>query len=161
MKKFLFCTLLCLTTALAPISVFAAENTAEITYTVPSVPASEGEIQDRAGVIAPFYKELMEISSGLTISDSGRATCGSTALINPYSSVHIEMRVTLWQKVGSSWQEVDSWTKTGSVGQSLLFSKYYNGLDSGYDYKVKSTIKVYQGSKLIEGDILDSPIVYY
>ena len=112
--------------------------------------------------ISPRYIDLTTISANLSISSSGTATCVGTAKARSKTS-YIKAKVILYKKVGSTWKEVSSWSETGSSGKSITLSKKQSGLVSGYSYKVKVIIDVYDSKTgaYIEGDVIESNIVKY
>lgn len=109
-------------------------------------------------IIAPYYEGLYRLATSLVISDTGLAQCiGKASLKSGYSA---DMTVTLQQSSNqSSWTGIKDWTASGSYAVSVN-ENYF--VVSGYYYRLKITIKVYDNnSNLVETVPTYSATKYY
>lgn len=94
--------------------------------------------------VSPCYSYTSTITTSLSISD-GDAIC-NTYVAGYYSSTSkITITQTLQRKSGSSWVDVRSWTNT-KYSWYYDYTNYYYPLTKGATYRVKSCVKVYEGS---------------
>lgn len=130
------CFLLCLTTPVCALSSDEATNQ----------------------LISPRYSYVAEFNLGLDISTSGKAHCFSSITLN--NSLHsCTVKMVLQRNDGSGWEDVKNWSSSG--GQNVIVEKDWYVL-SGYDYRVESTLKVYNANdRLIETLTEVSPVSSY
>lgn len=110
------------------------------------------------GVITPMWKNIDALGAGLTFGALGRANCsGSLELSNTNDTGTLYMY--LQRVVNGSWEDVTSWSTSGSIYVSLGKSFY---VTSGYNYRVHVVAYVYNSSgQLIEAGTQESYTVYY
>ena len=108
--------------------------------------------------IEPQYDLTLSTRAGLTISDSGVASCSGTIRANATTS-KVTITLRLYKKSGSSWLIIKSWSKTdqlfkGSISETYTVSAgTYKVIASG---KVTSTdgqteyVSVSTGEKVYE-----------
>jgi hypothetical protein len=142
MKKKILCTLV-IAMLFSPISAFAA---------VPSVYADIGNEQsysDGTGV-TPYFAAVASITYSLTFS-SGNANCLINVIVPQSKADNLDFQVTLYKKVGTSWQSVTSWNETASVSSGNLASFYQSAsVSSGNTYKFAFTTTVYKDNTVVE-----------
>lgn len=108
-----------------------------------------------ASDVAPYYTGTSSISSSLSISTAGKATC--TGSIRLYSSYTANMTVKLQRYTNGYWSTVQSWSGSGV---STISKSYY--VTSGYYYRVVTAASVYDSSgKYVEGPTMLSTTKYY
>ena len=113
---------------------------------IPAVAAQSPEIN-------PRYVGISNISAGLTISTSGKATCVSSVMPdNRYT-------VTLTMELQQDGRTIKSWYTPVGTSQTVL-EKSYN-VTSGHDYQVVATATVKSGSSVINSYKAYSSIVSY
>ena len=105
--------------------------------------AADSNTKDDYGV-SPCYSYTSSITTGLSIS-GGDAICNTYVEGYYGSTSKITITQTLQRKSGSSWVDVWSWTNTEYYWY-YSYTNYYYPLTKGATYRVKSCIKVYQGS---------------
>jgi hypothetical protein len=141
-KKKVLCTLV-ITALLLPASIFAA---------APSVYANTGNGQsfsDETGV-TPFFAAVASIVCSLTFSN-GNANCAINVTVPQSKADSIAFQVTLYKKVGASWQSVTSWNTTAPVSSMNLASFYQSAsVPSGNTYRFSFTATVYKGGTVVE-----------
>jgi hypothetical protein len=141
-KKKILCTLV-IAMLFSPISAFAA---------VPSVYADTGNepfYSDGTG-ITPFYAVVASITYALIFS-GGKANCAVEVTVPQSKADQVVFQVTLYKKVGASWQSVTSWNKTASVSSGNVASFYQSAsVPSGNTYKFTSEATVYKGATVVE-----------
>ena len=111
-----------------------------------------------SSIIAPYYEGLYHTYSSLTISDIGLTECvGKASLKGGYSG---EITVTLQQSSDRvTWTGIKDWTDSGLYALSVS-ENYF--VATGYYYRLKITVKVYDGSSnLVETVPAYSSIKYY
>ena len=110
--------------------------------------------------VMPCYDHISSVAVGLSISLAGKATCdtGVTLYDNTHSA---EITMVLYRTDdGSNWDEVKTWTYTGT-GRNIDLTKYWY-ITSGYDYAVQSWVDVYDADgDFIESTAVTSPIKSY
>ena len=97
--------------------------------------------------VMPRYDYVALIGVGLEIEYNGRAYC-HTGITLHHSTHSCSLTMVLQRNDGSGWDDVKTWS--GSGGQDLDIEEYWY-VDSGYEYRTKNTIRVYNASgRLIE-----------
>lgn len=101
--------------------------------------------------VMPRYNYVANIVIGLEIEYGGiyegRAYC-HTGITLHQSTHSCSLTMVLQRNDGSGWDDVKTWS--GSGGQDLDLSHYWY-VDSGYEYRTKNTIRVYNANgRLIE-----------
>ncbi len=102
-------------------------------------------------VIMPRYEVINYITAGLTISDSGRASCSATAGVLP--GYRVELLAELQQKNGTRWTTIHDWSTSGSNRVEVSGPWY---VMPGYSYCVKVTVTIYDAS----GNFVEAPVEY-
>ncbi|MPM11101.1 hypothetical protein SDC9_57440 [bioreactor metagenome] len=103
--------------------------------------------------IQPMYTGVSSLTSGLTISTSGAATCGGRASVR--SGYTVDLTVELKQD-GST---IKTWTSSGTSIVSAGGTYY---VASGHSYVVTTTAAVYDSNDhLVENPDKDSLVTYY
>ena len=110
-------------------------------HTVLAADANNSE--DEYGV-SPCYTYTSYTSTSFSISN-GDAICNTYAEGYRSSTTKITITQTLQKKSGSSWVDVWSWTNTEYYWY-YSYTNYHYPLTKGATYRVKSCIKVYEGS---------------
>lgn len=107
-------------------------------------------------VPTPYYTATSSITSGLSISADGTATCqGTVALYG--SSNYANMTISIQQLKNGGWVSIKSWSATHS---KYVFGSY--GVSKGYAYRAVTSARVYSASgSYIETPTAYSSIVYY
>lgn len=103
----------------------AAPISLSLVLAAPKAMALENHPADIAIVyLEPRFEYLSRISSGLTISSSGRAACGGS--FTTYDQYDSRMTMTLQQYVDSGWVDIKEWSQdfTGS-GVKMMDKGYY------------------------------------
>lgn len=113
-----------------------------------------------ATLIQPRYTGLYSLTVSLDIASGGRSTpYGDVSLRSGYSA---DLTLELQRSSnGYSWSSVKEWSTSGSgAGLVYLDKTYY--VTSGYDYRAKCTVKVYDSSnKLVDNVTEYSATVSY
>lgn len=107
----------------------------------------------QASEITPRYTGIATLTSGLTISDTGKATCaGKVMLWDGYTAdVTVELK-----RDGAT---IKTWVSSGS-GVVSAGGTYY--VASGHEYVVTTTATVYDSNgKIVESPSKDSPSKNY
>lgn len=109
--------------------------------------------------IVPYYTYISSMRAELVISALGIATCeGKISSYNASASTG-KVVVTLQKKDGT-WQDVKSWTTTGSALNTVGSDLYV--VSRGYYYRVHVTGTIYNSSgTALETDTLTSKEVWY
>lgn len=109
-----------------------------------------------SNAVEPRYVGLWELSASLSISDSGKATCGGSCKIRlGYSA---DLTIELEQRTGSTWETICTWTEDGA--KSFFEKTVY--VVSGYDYRLTVSADVYNSSgTIIESSVVNSNQVFY
>ncbi len=103
--------------------------------------------------IGLMYTGVSSLTSGLTISTSGAATCGGRASVR--SGYTVDLTVELKQD-GST---IKTWTSSGTSIVSAGGTYY---VASGHSYVVTTTAAVYDSNDhLVENPDKDSLVTYY
>lgn len=107
----------------------------------------------RASEVQPRYIEIASITSGLTISNTGKASCSGTAsLWDDYTA-----KVTVELKQDGT--TIKTWSSTGTA-YVAAGGDYY--VESGHVYVVTTTVTVYNANGgVIESPSKDSPSKFY
>jgi hypothetical protein len=93
---------------------------------------------------------VVSIIYALTFS-GGKANCSVDVTVPQSKADTVVFQVTLYKKVGTSWQSVTSWNKTASVSSSNLASFYQSAsVPSGNTYRFTSAATVYKGGTVVE-----------
>lgn len=87
--------------------------------------------------ISPRYSYTRRVGAGLYIGSSGSARCEGYVMVYDESS-SISMKVSLYQKVGNSWDRITSWYGSSTGNDELEILKYYQLSEYG-TYKVLVT----------------------
>ena len=106
-----------------------------------SLPAQAAEIlPNELVMVQPREIGIVKMNCQLTISSNGNASClGDVSMKAGYDS---EITLALQKSTnGRTWANVASWTGSGS--EKLTKSRF---VTSGYDYRCKLTVKVYNSS---------------
>lgn len=90
-----------------------------------------------ANGISPRYSYTSSVVSGLEISASGVAKCSGRIRVYDSGST-ISMKVSLYQKIGNSWDRVTSWYGSSTGNSYLAMTKTYQLSEYG-TYKVLVT----------------------
>lgn len=114
---------------------------------------------DQAMQPQPRYINISQISSSLSISSSGRASCGGSFVL--YYNYNTNLSIDLQRsKDKNSWTSISSWDKEcSSTNIGAIGKDYY--VASGYYYRVVTTINVKRGSTSVETANCTSQINYY
>lgn len=107
----------------------------------------------QASDVMPRYTGIATLSSGLQISETGKATCnGSASLWSGYTAdVTVELK-----KDGTT---IKTWTSSGS-GMVSAGGTYY--VATGHEYVVTTTVTVYNSNgKIVDNPSKDSPTKNY
>lgn len=103
--------------------------------------------------IQPRWTRIYSLKAFLDISSSGRADCSSKVMLKN-SSDSAELTMSLQRSSnGTSWTTVKTWTDSGQGSISVDGSWY---VLSGYYYRVKAAVKVYNSS----GTLVESATAY-
>lgn len=115
-----------------------------------AVDSSESEV-------APCYTNINGIAAGISINAYGKATCTGSASLT-YASDTGKIIMYLQKKDGNTWYNLYSWTDT-TEPLALSGSRY---VVSGYNYRVKTVLTVYNSAgTIVDGGSAYSPIQYY
>ncbi|BDF68692.1 hypothetical protein CE91St43_26640 [Oscillospiraceae bacterium] len=102
-----------------------------------------------ATAIEPRYTGLYSLTVSLDIAAGGASTSYGYALLR--SGYTADMTLTLQRSSnGYSWSSVKEWTSSGS-GTISLDKTYY--ITSGYDYRAKCSLVVYDSSNSIVDNV--------
>lgn len=124
----------------------------------PVVAMSTELMKEEGPPIQLQYEKINTILSALTISSSGKATCNAKAVLLD-KNYTCTVTMTLQQKDGNTWYTVKNWSSSGT-GVVYCDENWY--VVSGYTYRVKATVKVYNSSgTLIENEAVYSPMTVY
>ena len=103
--------------------------------------------------IQPRWTRIFSLTASLDISSSGRADCSSNAMLR-ISGDSADLTMSLQRSSnGTSWTTVKTWTESGRGSISMDESWY---VLSGYFYRVKATVEVYNSS----GTLVESATAY-
>jgi hypothetical protein len=141
MKKVL-CALV-ISTLLFPAIAFAG---------APGITADAGAGRSLSGGASatPFFTAVTSVVYALTFSN-GNANCSVNVTVPQSKADSVAFQVTLYKKVGSSWQTVTSWNSTAYVSSANLGSFYQSvSVPSGSIYRFTSAATVYKGSTVVE-----------
>ncbi|RRJ66051.1 hypothetical protein EHV15_26395 [Paenibacillus oralis] len=124
----------------------------------PITQARSDNVSIQEDVAVPFYQYISVLSSSLSIGKTGKAvSSGYVYYPDAYDST---LSIELQRKNGSNWSVVKSWSEsfTGK-GSHSLEEEYY--VTSGNTYRVVSTAKIKDGSKVLETATRTSSEVTY
>lgn len=109
--------------------------------------------------VQPRFTYIIEVSVGLGIEPDGYSTCDTGLTL--YETTHsAKINMTLQRNDGSGWEDVKTWSITDDGPNADLTKHWY--VISGYDYRVKSTVYVYNANdRVIEITTEYSPVVEY
>lgn len=94
--------------------------------------------------IMPLYAVISYCVSDLEITKTvlgGKATCTGEAVVTD-SNYDVTVKCEL-QKLDGTWKTLKSWSESGNFGVDAGGSYY---VSSGYTYRVKTTVKVYNSN---------------
>lgn len=107
-------------------------------------------------VVAPRYVAIRQFITSLSISTAGQARCLGTASL--HGGYTCSARLELQQQRGTNWVTIKTWTASG---QSINILENY-GVTSGYNYRVKTTLQVFNSSnQVVESPSKESSVVAY
>lgn len=107
-----------------------------------------------ASEVSLQYIEIASFSSGLRISNTGRATCEGTAMM-----WEDDITTTVTVELKKDGETIKTWTETGTEVISAG-GIYY--VPKGHTYVVTTTVTVYDADgNVIECESKDSPSKYY
>lgn len=102
------------------------------------------------------YKEIASITSGLTISNVGKATCEGKAMMWDEG-----FTVTVTVELKQDGETIKTWTSTSSESTVIYAGGIYY-VPHGHTYVVTTTVTVYDADgNVIESPAKDSPSKYY
>lgn len=90
------------------------------------------------GEISPRLLYITSVSARLTSSGAISVTVGGKASIN-----EIEITVTVQEKDGSSWVDVDEFSTETTYDYSASFNDTTYAMSAGTSYRVKAYVKAY------------------
>ena len=85
--------------------------------------------------VSPLYLYTRKVTTSLSISDSGKATCSGYVRANSSGS-SISITITLYRQSGKSWSKVTGWSTSGT---SLILDIEKNKQVTEGTYKVVLT----------------------
>jgi len=91
--------------------------------------------------IMPLYTHISSITSGLSISSSGMASCSGQVI--HASGNHARLVVTLQQQRNGVWQRFDEWETTGSTMVTLGRDR---AVTTGFRYRVVVTATIFDAT---------------
>ena len=94
-------------------------------------------LQNDAGVISPMYNHAQSVFLDLSFTASS-AEC--FAYVTPKSTHDVDLRISLYQKVGDDWKYLTSWSNSG-VGPSTVYVNGSFGVGSG-TYKAVLSVNI-------------------
>ena len=103
--------------------------------------------------VQPRLVGISSLAAQLSISTSGKATCGAVL----YNNGDYDVTVIIALKQDGT--TIKSWTVTASVGTNLIEKYYY--VTSGHDYQVTATAQVKSGGTLVRSYQISSNVVSY
>lgn len=103
--------------------------------------------------VQPRLIGIAGFAAQLSISTSGRATCGAVLHNNGTYDVTIIMSL---KQDGTS---IKTWTVAADVGSNLVEKYYY--VSSGHDYQVTVTAQIRSGGTLVRSYEISSSVVSY
>lgn len=121
-----------------------------------AAPVQAGEIQtmtnEEDGVM-PLWDCLQTLGMDLEIKSSGKAVCYS-AMVAKKGTYQCKIESSLYRIANSGWEEVTSFSATGSGTATATKSLY---VKSGYVYVLRSKFMVYDstGKTLLESHVED------
>lgn len=123
-----------------------------------SASTDEGDDTSDIGLRFTYFAE---VSCGMDINSKGKATCSGSGGV--YNKNDLVLSLKLYKHDGSYWRLVDSWTKESENALQIGTTEYSYDLESGYDYRLNTTCRVYDSStgKLLETVTVLSDEVYY
>lgn len=107
----------------------------------------------RTSAVTPRYTGLFTLTSGLTISNMGRAVCSGSVMVR--SGYTVELKVEL-KRDGTV---IETWTDSNTLTVSVE-GIYY--VTRGHEYVVTTTATVYDANNnIVEAPSKDSPVKTY
>lgn len=103
--------------------------------------------------VQPRMIGVSSLAAQLSISTTGRATCG--AIVHNNGDYDVTVIVSLKQ----DGTVIKSWTVTAAVGTNLIEKYYY--VTSGHDYQVVATAQIRSGGTLVRSYAVSSSVVSY
>lgn len=107
--------------------------------------------------IEPMYTGLMRVKPDISISSSGTITCTDTVTLKGGYSADV-----VWELQSSTsyaFTGTSTWTNSGTSVLSLNATRQ---AIRGYNYRLKTSIKVYNSnSQLVDNEVVYSKIVSY
>ncbi len=89
----------------------------------------------KGDTVSPLYLYTRKVTTSLSISDSGKATCSGYVRANSSGS-SISITITLYRQSGKSWSKVTGWSTSGT---SLILDIEKNKQVTEGTYKVVLT----------------------
>ena len=110
-------------------------------FTMPSV-ASSSEVNDDIGV-SPMFTYIIDTEAQIFINSSGKATV-ETYLTGNNQVTSTKAIINLQQYKNGRWTTIKTWNESSSTRILNFSSTYY--VNSGYSYRVQSTVTAYSGT---------------
>ena len=110
-------------------------------FTMPSV-ASSSEVNDDIGV-SPMFTYIIDAETQIFINSSGKATV-ETYLTGNNQVTSTKAIINLQQYKNGRWTTIKTWNESSSTRILNFSSTYY--VNSGYSYRVQSTVTAYSGT---------------
>lgn len=92
--------------------------------------------------IKPCNVDIGALTASLNIDSNGKTSCGSFVRART-STNKVYLTMTLQRSSGSGWENVKTWSTSGTYSAALAEEKY---VVSGYTYRVKVTASAYTSS---------------
>lgn len=93
--------------------------------------------EERNDGISPRYTYTWSMEAGLHISDAAVAECHGSVITYDVNST-ISIKVSLYEKVGNSWDRIKSWYGNSTGNGAFGMTRYYQLTEYG-TYKVLVT----------------------
>ena len=110
-------------------------------FTMPSV-ASSSKVNDDIGV-SPMFTYIIDAETQIFINSSGKATV-ETYLTGNNQVTSTRAIINLQQYKNGRWTTIKTWNESSSTRILNFSSTYY--VNSGYSYRVQSTVTAYSGT---------------
>ena len=108
-----------------------------VVFTLASIFSTISMAEGGNSGISPRFTYTWSVGSGLQISSSGVAECHGNVKVYDDNST-ISIKVSLYQRVGNSWDRITSWYGTATGTPSYTLERYYQLTEYG-TYKVLVT----------------------
>lgn len=108
---------------------------------MPSV-ASSSKVNDDIGV-SPMFTYIIDAETQIFINSSGKATV-ETYLTGNNQVTSTKAIINLQQYKNGRWTTIKTWNESSSTRILNFSSTYY--VNSGYSYRVQSTVTAYSGT---------------